>query len=232
MKKTVLILLMAISFGFASIGVNIDTSGIENKRVFRYELLKNLRYSGIRFDSISQYLLKIKVGKITNAKSQKVRIKFKLYNGLVPFYDGDTIARYSISGSSAKEYITKSIAQKAAKLLKEQLPYMHRHLRQIKDYHFNSFDFNADKKIDFTLSPMDGKEDMLFLDPKNKTLFAKAKDYNNLRSYNINKKNLSSAAVAVYAGVVLIFKTKDGKFGKLRVLNIKGNKMAFEWKWL
>jgi len=100
------------------------------------------------------------------------------------------------------------------------------------DYHFKRFDFNADKKIDFTLSSMDGKEDMLFLEPKSGTLFAKAKNYEKLRGYNIKDTHFNAASQVVYPGAMLLFKTKDNKIGKMKILNIKNGKIAFEWKWL
>ena len=227
-----LVLILLTTFSFASIYIKVDIKGVDNRALFFKTLKKELKDSGIKVKHFARYTLKVRVKGISNKKHQKVRVKYKFYNQLLPFASGDIDASYSVYGSDAKRYVIKAVAKNMARKIIEQKGYMHRHLDNKEFTLFNKYDFENDKRVDFTTKALYAKEGIVFYIPKNSFYFVSKMPYEKIRSYNINKNRFVKYPEMVTKNSVLVFKSSSGKVGKLRVLRVKNGKIAFEWKWL
>jgi hypothetical protein len=89
---------------------------------------------------------------------------------------------------------------------------------------------------DFTWQLMYGKEDINCFDPKNRAMFKKVnQDYNSLTLRDAKSQKLEKLIIFsmdyskdfeyLNAGDVLVFKTSQGRYGKMKILNFekKGN---------
>jgi len=98
---------------------------------------------------------------------------------------------------------------------------------------------------DLRWEAMPGKDDMHFFKPLGKARFAviKGKSYNNINNSYAKKKKLSGISIVAFdrdksfsKGRVLIFKTKEGHYGKMQILrfgkkgNIRHHTLHLKWK--
>lgn len=233
MIKTLILFLSLTGFIWSSIVVRVDIKGIENKRLFYKTLKEELLGSNIRLEHWGKYTLRVKVKGLSDKKHQKIKIKYKFYNDSIPFASGDIDARYSIDSRNVKRYIIKSISQKVASKILAQKSYMYRHLEGKTTTFFDSYDFDDDKRVDFVIKELYGKDDMAFFDPKSGLSFYISKvPYNMIRGYNIDKLKLDRYSEVIIPGNVIVFKTSHDRIGKLKVLKVHNSKISFKWKWL